>query len=280
MSALDTLLYGYRTVLAAASAVTQRGKLNFASGFTVADNAGTSSTDVSVSTTQTLTLATVTAMVLSVLRLTSENNALSGSQNDVTIGSNTIIRVTDSGAVTWTGIAADTGRRVLLVHAVGAGGLTLVNQSASSVASNRFALPGGSDVTLATGNIAMLVYDTTQSRWLYVGPAGSALTATVTTDSTSTGTIEDWALPPGVSTVRFTNAGGVVLRSVAGGSDGRMLAIVNLTGAAMTIVHDTGTNAAYRFYLGYASNLVVNDQVAVWAVYDAASARWRIVSYY
>lgn len=280
MSALDTLLYGYRTVLAAASAVTQRGKLNFASGFTVADNAGTDSTDVSVSTTQTLTLATVTAMVLSVLRLTSENNALSGSQNDVTIGSNTIIRVTDSGAVTWTGIAADTGRRILLVHAVGAGGLTLVHQSASSVASNRFALPGGSDVTLTTGGIAMLVYDTTQSRWLYVGPAGSALTATVTTDSTSTGTIEDWALPPGVSTVRFTNAGGVVLRSVAGGSDGRMLAIVNLTGAAMTIVHDTGTNAAYRFYLGYASDLVVNDQVAVWAAYDATSARWRIVSYY
>lgn len=280
MSALDTLLYGYRTVLAAASAVTQRGKLNFASGFTVADNAGTSSTDVSVSTTQTLTLATVTTMVLSVLRLTSENNALTGSQNDVTIGSNTIIRVTASGAVTWTGIAADTGRRVLLVHAVGAGGLTLVHQSASSVASNRFALPGGSNVTLATGGIAMLVYDTTQSRWLYVGPAGSALTATVTTDSTSTGTIEDWALPPGVSTVRFTNAGGVVLRSVAGGSDGRMLAIVNLTGAALTIVHDTGTNAAYRFYLGYASNLVINDQVAVWAVYDATSARWRIVTQY
>ena len=174
MSALDTLLYGYRTVLAATAAVSQRSKLNFSSAFTVADNAVTESTDVGLSGTPSFTLATITAMVLSVLRLTSENNALSGSQNDVTIGSNTIIRVTDAGAVTWTGIAADTGRRVLLVHAVGAGGLTLVHQSASSVASNRFALPGGSDITLATGGIAMLVYDTTQSRWLYVGPAGSA----------------------------------------------------------------------------------------------------------
>ncbi len=172
MSALDTLLYGYRTLLAATSAVSQRSKLNFSSAFTVADNAATESTDVGLSGTLTATLATVTAMVLSVLRLTSENNALAGSQNDVTIGSNTIVRVTDAGAVTWTGIAADSGRRVLLVHAVGAGGLTLVHGSASSVATNRFAFPGSANIALVTNQIAILVYDTTQARWLYVGSLG------------------------------------------------------------------------------------------------------------
>ena len=279
MSVLDTLLYGYRTVLASAVAVTQRNKLNFGSGFTVADNAVTSSTDVTVSATQSITTLTLTTLLSSVLRLTSENNALSGSQNDVTIGSNTIIRVTDTSAVTWTGIAADSGRRVLLVHAVGAGGLTLVHQSASSVATNRFALPGGANVTLCTNQIAMLLYDTTMGRWLYVGSVGGDVSP-ITTDSTSTGTVEDWPLPPGISAVRFTNAGGVVLRTVANVTDGRTLDIINLTGAALTIVHDTGANAAYRFDLGYASNLVINDKVAVRAIYDATSARWRIVTQY
>lgn len=349
MSALDTLLYGYRTVLAATAAVSQRSKLNFSSAFTVADNAVTESTDVGLSGTPSFTLATITAMVLSVLRLTSENNALSGSQNDVTIGSNTIIRVTDAGAVTWTGIAADTGRRVLLVHAVGAGGLTLVHASASSVASNRFALPGGSNIALVTNQIAILVYDTTQARWLYVGSVGggsftapsgtglmtvtggtmdaaastvgagvltwlatpssanlaSAVTGetgsgalvfgtaptlsspvltipfmSITTDSATTGVVSDVALPANTSLVRYTNAGSVNIQSLAGGTDGRVVGLMNLTGAAMTLYHDTGATAANRFDLGYATDLVVNDRVCVWIVYDGTSSRWRVVSYY
>lgn len=349
MSVLDTLLYGYRTVLASAVAVTQRNKLNFGSGFTVADNAVTSSTDVTVSATQSITTLTLTTLLSSVLRLTSENNALSGSQNDVTIGSNTIIRVTDAGAVTWTGIAADSGRRVLLVHAVGAGGLTLVHQSASSVASNRFALPGGTNIALVTNQIAILVYDTTQARWLYVGSVGggsftapsgtglmtvtggamdAAATAlgtgvatwlttpssanlaaavtgetgsgalvfgtaptlsspvltipfgSITTDSSTTGTVSDVALPAGTTLVRYTNAGGVAMQSLAGGTDGRIVGIINLTGAGMTLYHNTGATASNRFDLGYASNLVVNDRVCVWIVYDGTSSRWRVLSYY
>lgn len=349
MSALDTLLYGYRTLLAATSAVSQRSKLNFSSAFTVVDNAVTESTDVGLSGTLSATLATVTAMVLSVLRLTSENNALAGSQNDVTIGSSTIIRVTDAGAVTWTGIAADSGRRVLLVHAVGAGGLTLVHGSASSVAANRFALPGGSNIALVTNQIAILVYDTTQARWLYVGSVGggsftapsgtglmtvtggtmdaaastvgagvltwlatpssanlaSAVTGktgsgalvfgtaptlsspvltipfmSITTDSVTNGVVSDVALPAGTSLVRYTNAGGVNIQSLAGGTDGRVVGLMNLTGAAMTLYHDTGATAANRFDLGYATNMVVNDRVCVWIVYDGTSSRWRVVSYY
>lgn len=46
MSFLDTLIYGYRTILAASVEVTQRNKLNFKTGFTVTDNPVTGATDV------------------------------------------------------------------------------------------------------------------------------------------------------------------------------------------------------------------------------------------
>jgi hypothetical protein len=168
MSLLDALLYGYRTVRAATVDVTQRGALNFSSAFTVVDNAVTSATDIGLATTQAITTATINALTAVVLRLTSEDNALTGSQNNVTIGNVTMVRVTAAGAVTWTGIAADTGRRVVIVSAVGAGGLTLTHASGSSTATNRFALVGSANATLATNALALLVYDTTQGRWLLV----------------------------------------------------------------------------------------------------------------
>ena len=168
MSIFDALLYGYRTVRAATVDATQRGAVNFSSAFTVVDNAVTAATDIGLATTQAITTATIDALTVLVLRGTSENNALSGSQNNVTIGNVLIVRVTDAGAVTWTGIAADTGRRFLIVHAVGAGGLTLTHASGSSTLSNRFALVGAADAVLATNALALLVYDTTMARWLLV----------------------------------------------------------------------------------------------------------------
>jgi hypothetical protein len=47
-SILDTLIYGYRTILGAGVEKTNRSQLNFASGFDVVDNEDTGATDVSV----------------------------------------------------------------------------------------------------------------------------------------------------------------------------------------------------------------------------------------
>jgi hypothetical protein len=168
MSLLDALLYGYRTVRAATVDVTQRGALNFSSAFTVVDNAVTSATDIGLAATQAITTATIDALTSVVLYVTSENNALSGSQNNVTIGNVTVVRVTDAGAVTWTGLTLGPSRRILIVHAVGAGGLTLVHQSASSTATNRFALVGAANAVLATNALALLMYDPTLGRVVLV----------------------------------------------------------------------------------------------------------------
>lgn len=169
MSALDTLLYGYRTMLAATVEKAQRSKLNFSSAFTVADNSGTASTDVGLATSLTIATLVATALTGGVVRLTPENNALTGAQNNLTIGTSVSwVRFTDAGAVELTGIAHDGTSRILLVQAVGAGGVQLDHENASSTATNRFALTGAANVTLATNAVALLAYDVTMQRWLLV----------------------------------------------------------------------------------------------------------------
>lgn len=54
MGMLDAMIYGVRDVLANAVALTRRSKLNFGSGLTAVDNAGTASTDVTLQHTGTL----------------------------------------------------------------------------------------------------------------------------------------------------------------------------------------------------------------------------------
>lgn len=169
MSALDALLYGYRTMLAATVEKAHRSKLNFSSAFTLTDNASTSSTDVGLATSLTIATLVATALTGGVVRLTPENNALAGSQNDLTIGASVSwVRFTDAGLVTLTGIAHDSTSRVLVVQAVGAGGVQLNHADAASVATNRFALLGAANATLATNALALLVYDVAMTRWLLV----------------------------------------------------------------------------------------------------------------
>ena len=168
MSIFDALLYGYRTIRAATVDATQRGALNFSSAFTVVDNAVTAATDIGLATTQAITTATISTLTSVVLYVTSENNALAGSQNNVTVGSVTVVRVTDAGAVTWTGLTLGPSRRILIVHAVGAGGLTLNHEDAASTATNRFTLLGAANVALATNALALLMYDPTLGRVVLV----------------------------------------------------------------------------------------------------------------
>jgi len=73
-------------------------------------------------------------------------------------------RISSNGAINLTGIQAGTsGQRITLCN-VGTQTITLKNQSASSVAANRFTNSGG-DVTLSANGVKFLVYDTTVPTW-------------------------------------------------------------------------------------------------------------------
>lgn len=88
-----------------------------------------------------------------------------------------VLRLTASAAYNITGLAGGVDGRILTLVNIGANTITLVDESASSTAANRFALAG--NVALATDQSAVLLYDSTSSRWrvMAVYGAGGAASA-------------------------------------------------------------------------------------------------------
>lgn len=82
----------------------------------------------------------------------------------------TVIRASSSANIALTGLAAQSGR-TLLLHNVGTSDLQLVAESASSTAANRFAL--SRNLRLFPNSHALLWYDGTSARWRVAGHSGS-----------------------------------------------------------------------------------------------------------
>lgn len=83
--------------------------------------------------------------------------------NPASLSSAAILRL-DSDA-TWeiTGLAGGADGRLMVLVNVGAFGITITDEDASSTAANRFAL--GTDVTINANQSFTLIYDSTSSRW-------------------------------------------------------------------------------------------------------------------
>jgi hypothetical protein len=64
------------------------------------------------------------------------------------------------------------------------------------------------------------------------------------------------------------------------GLGGRLLRIINTsaTGLTLTLMHDTDSTAANRFYLASGNDLAVPQFGAVQLWYDVASLRWRVAA--
>lgn len=108
-----------------------------------------------------------TSLLGSVALMVTSPAALSGDVNDY--ASTTSYMRVDSGAAARniTGIAR-TGalhNEILVVCAIGANTITLVHESASSVAANRFKFPAAANRVIAVDECVNLIYDTTTARW-------------------------------------------------------------------------------------------------------------------
>lgn len=120
--------------------------------------------------------------------------SLGSSQNNYSptgLSAATVLRLTSSVAVNITGLTGGAAGRTLIVHNVGSFDITLVSESGSSTAANRFAMPA--NVIIQPGVSVILQYDTTSSRWRVPGwQAPSLLPAPrfyeVTTDISTTST--------------------------------------------------------------------------------------------
>jgi hypothetical protein len=102
------------------------------------------------------------------------------SQNDYNptgLSAASILRLNSTGAVNITGLAGGADGRVMVAANVGANNITLVDESASSAAANRFALL--ENLALAADAAAILFYDSTSSRWRSIStPPHNLLSAT------------------------------------------------------------------------------------------------------
>src|SRR5581483_1636059 len=117
--------------------------------------------------------------VLTPSQITSDQNDYAPSG----IATCSVLRLSTDASRNLTGITAPSYGRRLVVENVGSHPLVLKDANTGSAAANRFAL-GGSDVTLAAGINAELIYDTTLSRWVMIGGTGSG-SGTVTEASLS-----------------------------------------------------------------------------------------------
>ena len=152
--------------------------------------------------------------------------AIATSQNDynpTNLSTASCLRLTASAAVNITGLQGGADGRLLTLYNIGATyAITLVSESASSTAANRFAIPASA--VLSPGGCIVLQYDATSTRWRAVSPSSSVGTGPlahevsaaglVTTSSTTYTVITDGVTPmtytPGAGTwlVRFSTSGG------------------------------------------------------------------------
>jgi hypothetical protein len=94
--------------------------------------------------------------------------ATSGTTNNVAFSNSSVIRLTNAGAQTITGIAGGSNGEMLVLINAGSSVASLPNESASSIATNR--ITGGSSLntTIRPGGSAILIYDSGASRWRVV----------------------------------------------------------------------------------------------------------------
>jgi hypothetical protein len=96
------------------------------------------------------------------------------------------------------------------------------------------------------------------------------------TDSSTTGANAAVA-SPSTPVVRLTNASLTSIDTIASPSAGRILTIVNATGASVTVNNDTGGTAANRILTGSQAAITLSDEASLILKYDSTESRWLVI---
>ena len=86
-------------------------------------------------------------------------------QDNLSLGTGGIVRISSNAAVNITGFAATSGGDARMLSNVGSFAITLKHSDAASTAANRILCVGNADVVIAAGGSAVVYYDATDSRW-------------------------------------------------------------------------------------------------------------------
>lgn len=130
-------------------------------------------------------------------------------------------------------------------------------------------------------------FDTGTGAWTIGPTAGAVHTINgqfkygVNSNATG-GTYNDFALPAGSSVLKFTNGG--TLTGITGGTDGKMIHIVNVLATTLTLqngsiagVGGTGSSAANRILTGTGADVSITGEGGATLVYDGTDSRWRVI---
>lgn len=102
---------------------------------------------------------------------------ITANQNNYSPGSKVVSRLSSDATRSITGISDGATSQLRILANIGSSDITLVHESASSTAANRFTSVTGSDLTLGPAKLAILVYDATSTRWrtAVLGAAGGGV---------------------------------------------------------------------------------------------------------
>lgn len=112
--------------------------------------------------------------------------------------------------------------------------------------------------------------------WSGANEFTSTVSLDILTDSATTGADQTLDAPT-KGIIRLTNASLTSLVGITAPASDVLLVLVNATGSAITIKNDTTATAANRFLTGTAGDLSMANGASLWLVYDAVSARWRVI---
>ena len=90
---------------------------------------------------------------------------ITANQNDYELGIGSMFRLSSDASRTITGLQGGTAGEGIVLINVGSFDIVLANQSASSGSINRIITGTGANLTIGTGESAMLFYDNTTERW-------------------------------------------------------------------------------------------------------------------
>ena len=125
-------------------------------------------------------------------------------------------------------------------------------------------------------------FSTTTGAW-DLGPAAGAVNTLNgqwkygTSSNTSTGAVDNLALPAAASIIRFSGAA-PSLSGIASGAAGMVLYLTAVSGTTLTLVNDAVSTAGNRIITGSGADVVITGDGAATLIYDGTSSRWRVVS--
>lgn len=140
------------------------------------------------------------------------------------------------------------------------------------------------DGTLTTGTVINNAWKTELYGQIdaVIAAEDTAVRAGIVQTTTSTGTQNDFALTSQASLLRCNNASLLTLTGLTGGADGQRLTIVSIGAGQVDLSHQaagsTAGNRLINFATSAVTSLAAGSGVAV-LVYDATTARWRLVAH-